>query len=77
MEIYRLAPADHGEDFTWLIIDHRAEGYSGKRNFVTVKNWLYKMEQNFSLVQLTIAKQIYDHTNITFASPVFTGSTSI
>lgn len=56
---------------------NKPESFAGSRDFLTVNTWLYKMTQYFSLMELANSSSISDHTKITFASTMLSGSAAI
>lgn len=54
---------------------NKPDAFEGKRDFLAVSSWIFKMEQYLSLTQLSNpTTNISDENRITFASSFFTGN---
>lgn len=56
---------------------NKPEAYNGKRDFLAVHTWLYKMEQYFHLIQMVNPEmQLAENDRVTFAASFLTGPAS-
>lgn len=57
---------------------NKPKGFSGKRYFLVVNLWLYKVEQYFNLMQVLNANVVLtDASRISFSTTLLTGTVAI